>query len=49
VEQNAAEGEARTAFCGTQKCRTGIFALIVCYAMEKPLRSTCQGWQVALF
>ena len=36
VEQNTSEGvrtlvRARTVFCRTQKCRTGIFALIVCY------------------
>jgi len=30
VEQNTAEGKARTVFCGTQKCRIGIFALTVC-------------------
>jgi len=33
VEQNIAEGVARTMFCGTQKCRTGIFALTVCYVL----------------
>ena len=31
LEQNAAEGEARTVFCGSRAARTGGTAVTVCY------------------